>query len=69
MIVFMLTAQLMKLAPETATVVELDPVTGAVVSSKEVPSALIHKGDVLKVRKEVCWVALIPYLAQLKHSA
>ena len=40
--------QLLRLAPETATVVELDA-SGAVTSSLEVASHLIHKGDILKV--------------------
>lgn len=40
--------QLLRLAPDTATVVQLDD-SGAVSSSMEVPSHLIHRGDVLKV--------------------
>lgn len=40
--------KLLRLTPETATVVELGP-GGVVTSTLEVPSHLIHKGDTLKV--------------------
>lgn len=39
---------LMALAPKTALLVELDE-EGNVVASQEVATALIHKGDILKV--------------------
>ncbi|KAG2435932.1 hypothetical protein HXX76_007127 [Chlamydomonas incerta] len=42
-------AALAALAPDTATLVTLDADTGGVVDSCEVPSALIHRGDVLRV--------------------
>ena len=40
--------KLLALAPDTATVVTLDD-EGGVASSEEVPCALVHRGDVLKV--------------------
>ncbi|KAG2488839.1 hypothetical protein HYH03_012637 [Edaphochlamys debaryana] len=42
-------AALAALAPDTATLVTLDPESGAVVETQEVASALIHRGDVLRV--------------------
>jgi Cu+-exporting ATPase len=42
-------AALAALVPDTATLVVLDEATGAVLDSREVPSALIHRGDVLRV--------------------
>ncbi|KAG2433084.1 hypothetical protein HYH02_012788 [Chlamydomonas schloesseri] len=42
-------AALAALAPDSATLVTLDPETGGVVDSCEVASALIHRGDVLRV--------------------
>ncbi|KAF5841526.1 hypothetical protein DUNSADRAFT_12454 [Dunaliella salina] len=40
--------KLLHLMPETATLVELDK-DGTLISQQEVPSLLIHKGDILKV--------------------
>ena len=40
---------LLALAPEAALLCELDAAGGAVASTREVPAAMVHKGDVLKV--------------------
>lgn len=40
---------LLRLAPSTALLLEVDPVTGDTVSQQEVPTQLVHKGDLLKV--------------------
>ncbi|GIL89731.1 hypothetical protein Vretifemale_17508 [Volvox reticuliferus] len=42
-------AALAALVPDTATLVVLDEATGAVLDCRDVPSALIHRGDILKV--------------------
>ncbi|GLI67539.1 hypothetical protein VaNZ11_011761 [Volvox africanus] len=42
-------AALAALVPDTATLVVLDEATGAVLDCREVPSALIHRGDMLRV--------------------
>lgn len=49
--------KLLKLAPEVATVVEVDG-EGGVVTAQEVPSSLIHKGDLLKVRVRGGWLVV-----------
>ena len=41
--------KLCQLAPPTALLVEVDD-KGAVVREEEVPTALVHRGDLLKVR-------------------
>ena len=42
-------AKLFKLAPEMASVVTLDPSNNTILSTLEVPSHMIHRGDILKV--------------------
>ncbi|GIL57370.1 hypothetical protein Vafri_12621 [Volvox africanus] len=42
-------AALAALVPDTATLVVLDEATGAVLDCREVPSALIHRGDIIRV--------------------
>jgi len=41
--------KLCQLAPATATVIKIDPATGCVVKEEEVSTALLHRGDVIKV--------------------
>lgn len=45
--------ELLKLAPSTATLVTRDD-SGRVISEEEVPTALIQRGDLLKVRSAFC---------------
>lgn len=45
--------ELLKLAPSTATLVTRDD-SGRVLSEEEVPTALIQRGDLLKVRSAFC---------------
>ncbi|GFR44216.1 hypothetical protein Agub_g5404, partial [Astrephomene gubernaculifera] len=42
-------AALAALAPDTATLVRLEPGSGAVLEARDIPAALIHRGDVLRV--------------------
>ena len=42
-------AKLLNLAPQVASVVTLDPGSGAILSTIEIPSHMIHRGDILRV--------------------
>lgn len=50
--------KLCQLAPPVALLVEVDG-KGAVVSEREVPTALVHRGDLLKVRYTGGAIALL----------
>lgn len=44
--------RLCQLAPPTALLLELDPSTGAEAGEREVPTSLLHRGDLLKVGRQ-----------------